>query len=224
MDEFRLFCTTCQRLASRNHKMVSCLCENQQLRHFSNPLAFSRQIIPAAYSDWSVLNAEEPWGKGRRCRSPGGKHRLQRTAEVYEDEPGSYLFLGLLFEVIDSRCRLSHGGLGAKCGFVGRRSRQRVVVVVIGHAGALSGSVGLLLMPRRRGPQLPPPFLAQRLSGFVDRVHPIVAGVRRFRVVILRLTDVDFIASNRGTAKHVGNLKKSSTTVWNSASARCFSF
>lgn len=208
MEEFRLFCNTCQRLASQNHKMVSCLRENQQLRHFSNPLGFFGHIIPAAYSDWIVINAEEPWGKGRCCRSPGGKHRLQRTAEVYEDEPGSYLFLGLLFEVIDSRCRLSHGGLGAKCGFVGRRSRQRVVVV-IGQAGALSGSVGLLLKPRRRGPQLPPPFLAQCLSGFVDRVHPIVVGVRRFRVVILHLTDVCFIASNRGTAKHVGNLKKS---------------
>lgn len=90
---------------------------------------------------------------------------------------------------MDSRCGLSHGrhgglgGLGARCRFVGRRRRQRVVVVV-GHAGVLSGSVGLLLVPRRRGPQLPPPFLAQRLSGFVDRVHPIVAGVGRFRVRI----------------------------------------
>lgn len=204
-----LFCFFAPPAKDWHHKttrLVSCLRENQQLRHFSNPLGFSRHIIRAAYSDWSVINAEESWGKGRCCRSPGGKHRLQRTAEVYGDEPGSYLFLGLLFEVMDSRC--SHGGLGAKRGFVGRRSRQRVVVV-IGHAGVLSGSVGLLLVPRRRGPQLPPPFLAQRPSGFGDRVHPIVAGVGRFKVVILHLADVGFIASNRGAAKHVGNLKKS---------------
>lgn len=125
-----------------------------------------------------------------------------------EEKPGSYLFLGLLFEVVEGQCRQGPSGVCTKYGIIGRRSRQGVVVV-IGEADALAASLRLLLMPRGRGPQLPPPFLAQHLSGFVACVHPIVVVLHRYRLVISDVTDVGFIALNRRSAKHVGDLKKS---------------
>lgn len=108
---------------------------------------------------------------------------------------------------MEAQGRQCPAGLWTKCGIIGRRSRQGVVVV-IGQAAALAASLRPLLMPRGRGPQLPPPFLAQHLSASVARVHPIAAGLNRHRLVIFDVTDVGFIVLNRGAAKHVGDLEK----------------
>lgn len=159
----------------------------------------------------TVINAEQ-WAGQKKATVAAADREVNTDFSALrmftEDKQGSYLFHGFLFDVVEGRCRQSNSGLGTKCGFIGKRSRQGVVVV-IGQAGALAASLGLLLMPRGRGLQLPSPFLAQRLSGSVDCVHPIVVGVERFRLVTFGVTDVGFIASNRGPTNHVGNLKKS---------------
>lgn len=121
-----------------------------------------------------------------------------------EDQPGCYLFLGLLFEVVEAQAQYGQapGALCPRGGIMGRRSRQGVVVVVVGQAAVLAASVRPLLVPR--GPQLPPSFLAQHLSAFVPCAHPIVVGL-----VVFHVTNVGFIALSRGASKHVGSLKKS---------------
>lgn len=124
-----------------------------------------------------------------------------------EAKPGSYLLLGVLFEVVEGRGGRGRG-LGPEGGFVGRRSGKSVVVVVAQPA-ALAASLGLLLVPRRhrRRPQLPPPpFLPQRPSGFVPRVPRIVAATERRGVVVL---GAGFIALSRGASEHVAGPRTS---------------
>lgn len=175
---------------------------------FVQPSQGLQEYNQSLFYGLTVIN-EEQWAGQKKvavAAAPEVNTDFSALRMFTEDKQGSYLFHGFLFDVVEGRCRQSSSGLGTNFGFIGARSRQRVVVV-IGQAGALAASLGLLLMPRGRGLQLPPPFLAQRLSGSVDHVPPIV--VERFRLVIFGVTDVGFIASNRGPTNHVGNLKKS---------------
>lgn len=127
---------------------------------------------------------------------------------VNTNKPGSYLFFRPLVELMEGQYGLSPGGelwTGLNSVSVDRRRCQSVVIVVVRQPDAGAASRGFLLMRR---PQLPPPFLQQRLSRFVAQVHPIAARQRRPRVVVFDVADVDFIVVCLRIVQHLSELAR----------------
>lgn len=125
---------------------------------------------------------------------------------------GNYLFLDSRFDVMEGQRGLRTGGdlgTGPSRGFVRGRSRQRVVVVVVGQADGRAAPRGFVVMRRRA--QLPASLFQQRLLRLVARVRPIAAGQQRYRVVVFDVADVGFIALSRRSVQHLVRLEETSS-------------